>query len=86
MFDKEQDGTMVTTHGGGTSRKRMHACADYTGAEIMRVLRDEVQNRGIPVLEFSPAVELLLDEEAKLPVRCCGILMHRSTRLYAQNA
>ena len=65
MFDKEQDGTMVTTHGGGTSRKRMHACADYTGAEIMRVLRDEVQNRGIPVLEFSPAVELLLDEEGK---------------------
>ena len=65
MFDKEQDGTMVTTHGGGTSRKRMHACADYTGAEIMRVLRDEVQNRGIPVLEFSPAVELILDEEGK---------------------
>ena len=65
MFDKEQDGTMVTTHGGGTSRKRMHACADYTGAEIMRVLRDEVQNRGIPVLEFAPAVELLLDEEGK---------------------
>ncbi|MBR5172595.1 MAG: FAD-binding protein, partial [Phascolarctobacterium sp.] len=32
MFDKEADGTMVTTHGGGTSRKRMHACADYTGA------------------------------------------------------
>ena len=28
MFDKEADGTMVTTHGGGTSRKRMHACKD----------------------------------------------------------
>ncbi len=65
MFDKEQDGTMVTTHGGGTSRKRMHACADYSGAEIMRVLRDEVQNQGINVLEFAPAVELLLDEEGK---------------------
>ncbi len=62
MFDKEEDGTMVTTHGGGTSRKRMHACADYTGAEIMRVLRDEVQNRQIPILEFSPAIELILDE------------------------
>lgn len=37
MFDKYDDGTMVTTHGGGTSRKRMHACGDYTGAEIMRV-------------------------------------------------
>ena len=31
-FDKEADGTMVTTHGGGTSRKRMHACKDYSGA------------------------------------------------------
>ena len=27
-FDKEADGTMVTTHGGGTSRKRMHAAKD----------------------------------------------------------
>lgn len=65
MFDKTGDGTMVTTHGGGTSRKRMHACADYTGAEIMRTLRDEVQNRGIPVLEFTAAVELLKDEKGQ---------------------
>ena len=41
-FDKMPDGTMVTTHGGGTSRKRMHAAKDYSGAEIMRTLRDEV--------------------------------------------
>ena len=61
MFDKEPDGTMITTHGGGTSRKRMHACADYTGAEIMRVLRDEVINRGIPVVDFTAALELILD-------------------------
>ena len=27
-FDKEADGTMMTTHGGGTSRKRMHAAKD----------------------------------------------------------
>ncbi|MCL2616443.1 MAG: FAD-dependent oxidoreductase [Defluviitaleaceae bacterium] len=62
MFDKKPDGTMITTHGGGTSRKRMHACADYTGAEIMRVLRDEVVNRKIPVVEFTAALELILDE------------------------
>ncbi len=65
MFDKEEDGTMVTTHGGGTSRKRMHAAADYSGAEIMRVIRDEVRNKGIEVVEFSPAVEILLDTEGK---------------------
>lgn len=29
-FDKAEDGTMVTTHGGGTSRKRMHAAKDYS--------------------------------------------------------
>ena len=57
MFDKNPDGTMVTTHGGGTSRKRMHACADYSGAEIMRVLRDEVINRGIPVVDFTSAID-----------------------------
>ena len=27
-FDKTPDGTMITTHGGGTSRKRMHAAKD----------------------------------------------------------
>jgi len=62
LFDKEADGTMITTHGGGTSRKRMHACADYTGAEIMRVLRDELYNKDIRVLEYRPAIELILDE------------------------
>lgn len=66
MFDKEADGTMVTTHGGGTSRKRMHACKDYSGAEIMRVLRDEVWNREIPVVDYTAAIELIKDEEGKV--------------------
>ena len=64
-FDKEADGTMVTTHGGGTSRKRMHAAKDYSGAEIMRTLRDEVLNRQIPVVDFTSAIELILDESGK---------------------
>lgn len=61
-FDKDKDGNMITTHGGGTSRKRMHAAKDYSGAEIMRTLRDEVINRGIPVVDFTAAIELILDE------------------------
>ncbi|MCQ2412423.1 MAG: FAD-dependent oxidoreductase [Sphaerochaetaceae bacterium] len=65
-FDKEADGTMVTTHGGGTSRKRMHAAKDYSGAEIMRTVRDEVINLGIPVVEFTSAVELLKDEKGQV--------------------
>ena len=64
-FDKTEDGTMVTTHGGGTSRKRMHAAKDYSGAEIMRTLRDEVLNRQIPVVDFTSAIELILDENGK---------------------
>ncbi|MBQ7921069.1 MAG: FAD-binding protein [Clostridia bacterium] len=62
-FDKAPDGTMITTHGGGTSRKRMHAAKDYSGAEIMRTLRDEVLNRGINVVDFTSAVELILDDK-----------------------
>jgi len=63
MYDKTGEGEMIEVHGGGTSMKRLHACKDYTGLEIMRVLKDEVLNRDIPVIEFSPAVELLTDGE-----------------------
>ena len=66
MFDKDEDGRMVTTHGGGTSRKRMHACKDYSGAEIMRTVRDEVLNRKIPVVEFTSAVELIKDDKGQV--------------------
>ncbi len=62
-FDKAADGTMITTHGGGTSRKRMHAAKDYSGAEIMRTLRDEVFNRNIPVVDFTSAIEIILDDK-----------------------
>ncbi|MBN1433597.1 FAD-binding protein, partial [Candidatus Fermentibacterales bacterium] len=63
MFSKEKNGTLKTMHGGGTSRKRMHYAADITGAEIMRTIRDEARNHPeqIEVLEFKPAVELVLD-------------------------
>ena len=70
-FDKAEDGTMITTHGGGTSRKRMHAAADYTGAEIMRTLRDEVLNRKIPVVDFTAAIELIKDTSG----RCAGAVL-----------
>ncbi len=71
MFDKEPDGTLKQIHGGGTSRKRMHYARDYSGAEIMRTLRDEVRNRpNIAVIEFAPVVELVLDEEGN----CAGAI------------
>ena len=76
-FDKMPDGTMVTTHGGGTSRKRMHAAKDYSGAEIMRTLRDEVINRKIPVVDVTSAIELILDENGHA---AGAVLMNMETK------
>ena len=76
-FDKAPDGTMITTHGGGTSRKRMHAAKDYSGAEIMRTLRDEVLNRGIPVVDFTAAIELILDKNGNA---AGAVLMNMETQ------
>ncbi len=80
MFNKYPDGRLMTRHGGGTCRRRMHSAGDMTGAEIMRVLRDEARNReNIKVMEFSPAVELLLDRKG----RCRGaILFNLETKEY----
>ncbi|MBO5197991.1 MAG: FAD-binding protein [Lachnospiraceae bacterium] len=76
-FDKDAEGRMITTHGGGTSRKRMHAAKDYSGAEIMRTLRDEVLNRDIPVVDFTSAIELILDENGKA---AGAVLMNMETK------
>lgn len=74
MFNKHPDGRMKVTHFGGSSRKRMHSSGDMTGAEIMRVTRDEARNRPdqINILEFCPAIELVLDEEGK----CAGAILY----------
>ena len=79
MFDKDAEGNMVTTHGGGTSRKRMHACKDYSGAEIMRTLSDEVLNRKIPVVEFTSAVELIKDDKGQV---AGAVLLNMETEDY----
>jgi succinate dehydrogenase/fumarate reductase flavoprotein subunit len=73
-FSKFPDGTLKTIHGGGTSRKRMHYAADITGAEIMRTIRDEARNRvdDIAIVEFSPAVELILNEQG----HCAGAVLY----------
>ena len=73
MFSKFPDGRLHSMHGGGTSRKRMHFCGDITGAEIMRTIRDEARNReNITVIEFSPAVELILNEHG----HCAGAILY----------
>jgi succinate dehydrogenase/fumarate reductase flavoprotein subunit len=73
MFSKHADGRLASIHGGGTYRKRMHFAGDITGAEIMRTIRDEARNRpNITLVEFSPAVELVLDEHGG----CAGALLY----------
>lgn len=63
MFDKNPDGSYVEVGGGGASRRRLHCARDYTGLEILRVLRDEFLNYDIPYLEFTSAIELLTDPD-----------------------
>ncbi len=66
MYDKDEKGNFIERWGGGTSRMRLHSAKDYTGMEIMRVIRDEARNLGIPVLEFTPGVELLTTDDGEI--------------------
>ena len=70
-FDRNPDGTLFNHRPGGHSRRRSHSIKDLTGMEIMHVLSDEVRNREIPVLEFCPAVELILDDQGQ----CAGAVL-----------
>ena len=72
MFDYEEDGSLKVNHCGGHSRKRMLSCKDLTGLELMRVMRDELRDREIPYLEFTPVADLLLDEDG----RCAGAVLY----------
>jgi succinate dehydrogenase / fumarate reductase flavoprotein subunit len=58
----------LASFAGGQCRRRVHSAADYSGMEIMRVLRDEIYTQGIEILEFTPSVDLLLDKKG----RCAG--------------
>ncbi len=86
MFSKYPDGRLMTIHGGGTSRKRMHYAADITGAEIMRTLRDEVLNypQDIKVIDFTSAVELILNDQGQ----CAGAVAynHETEEYFAVKA
>jgi len=64
LFDRDQDGNLKVKKGGGTSRARLLACKDYTGLDMMRVLKDTVLNEpAIQLIEFAPAIELLTGED-----------------------
>lgn len=77
MFDLEQGGPMggrlLRKKPGGASAARIHSYRDYTGLEMMRVLREAVDlEPGIEVWNRCPAVELLSDERG----RCAGAVIY----------
>jgi len=70
-FDRKADGSYFNHMPAGHSFKRAHSIKDLTGLELMRVLGDEIRNKDIEVLEFSPAVELILDPDGQ----CVGAVL-----------
>ena len=64
LFDRDETGLNLKVRGGGaTSSPRLLTCRDYTGLEIMRVLKDALINEDIQILEYAPTVELLSDPQ-----------------------
>jgi succinate dehydrogenase/fumarate reductase flavoprotein subunit len=66
MYDRQEDGEFQELSGGGTCMNRMHSCKDYSGMEIMRNIRDHARNLEIPVLEFSPIIEFIMDDKGQV--------------------
>jgi L-aspartate oxidase len=71
QFDLNQFGDLLTRKAGGTSADRVVYFRDYTGLEMMRVLRETVENSEVEVWDYSPAVELLSNESG----HCAGAII-----------
>ena len=71
-FDKDPDSDLPLPHlAGGHSRPRVCPVGDHTGMSIIHVLREEVERREVRILEFAPAVDLILDENGQ----CAGAVL-----------
>jgi succinate dehydrogenase / fumarate reductase flavoprotein subunit/L-aspartate oxidase len=71
QFDLDKYGDLLTRRAGGTSAARVVYYRDYTGLEMMRVLREAVLNSNIEIIDYSPAVELLANESG----HCAGAVL-----------
>jgi succinate dehydrogenase / fumarate reductase flavoprotein subunit/L-aspartate oxidase len=73
QFELTDSGDLRTRRAGGMSASRLIFCRDYTGLEMMRVLREAVtQHRSIEVWEQSPVVELMSNEFGH---KCVGAVL-----------
>jgi L-aspartate oxidase len=81
QFDLDEFGDLLTRRAGGTSADRICFYRDYTGLEMMRVLRESVYNSGVEVWNYAPTVELLSDDHGG----CSGaVLSSLKDRKYVQ--
>ena len=72
QFDLDSAGDLLTRRAGGTSASRVVHFRDYSGLEMMRVLRESVYNHAaIEVRNYAPAVELLSNESG----HCAGAIL-----------
>ncbi|MDM8567678.1 FAD-dependent oxidoreductase [Candidatus Halobeggiatoa sp. HSG11] len=72
QFDVNEFGDLLTRRPGGASANRVVYYRDYTGLEMMRVLREAVSNSNIEIWTNSPAVELLTSETG----HCAGAVFY----------
>ncbi len=77
QFDMDEFGDLLTRRAGGTSADRICFYRDYTGLEMMRVLRESVHNSNIDVWDYSPTVELLGDDQGGCSGAVISSLKHR---------
>jgi len=66
LFDQNEKGLFRLRGGGGTSVPRVLACRDYTGLEIMRVLKDAVRLTSTKLMEEHVAMELVDDGNGRV--------------------
>lgn len=71
QFDVDKYGDLLTRRAGGTSAPRVVYYRDYTGLEMMRVLREALTNAGIEVWDYNPTVELLSNDQG----HCAGAVV-----------
>ncbi len=84
FFDRNPDGTIHQKPFAGQSYDRTVHKGDLTGIEIMSRLTEQVIKRGIPVLEETRAVDLLLDESGKTVTGALLFDMRRGDFLVAE--
>lgn len=80
QFDTDGDGGLSTKRAGGTQTSRVVFFKDYTGLEMIRVLKENIRSSQIKVLNNSPAIELLSDESGN----CSGAILLSPDNTYTR--